>query len=98
LAAAAPPGAIVVNDVPLLVESGRTEPYDLVVIVIASEQVRLARLAARGMDEADARSRIAAQANDEQRVAAADVLIQNDGTLDELTRQVNALWERLAGG
>jgi dephospho-CoA kinase len=98
LAAAAPPGAVVVYDVPLLVESGLAGRYDLVVIVLASERVRLARLAARGMDEADARSRIAAQAGDEQRVAAADVVIQNDGTVDELVDQVTALWSRLTAG
>ena len=97
LSAAAPQGAVVVYDVPLLVESGRSERYDVVVIVLASEQVRLDRLAARGMDEADARSRIAAQASDEQRMAAADVLIQNDGTIDELAGQVTDLWGRLAG-
>lgn len=98
LAADAPRDAVVVYDIPLLVESGHRGDYDAVVIVLASEQVRLARLAGRGMDEADARSRIAAQASDEQRVAAADVLIHNDGTLDELTDQVNALWARLAAG
>jgi dephospho-CoA kinase len=98
LAAAAPPDAVVVYDVPLLVESGLANRYDLVVIVLASEQLRLARLAARGMDQADARSRIATQASDEQRIAAADVLIQNDGTIGELGEQVSALWDRLAAG
>jgi dephospho-CoA kinase len=88
---------VVVYDVPLLVEAGLSERYDVVVIVLASEQVRIDRLAARGMDEVDARSRIAAQASDEQRMAAADVLIQNDGTLDELAGQVTDLWGRLAG-
>jgi dephospho-CoA kinase len=97
IAAAAAPGAVVVFDVPLLVESGVTQRYDLVVIVLASEPVRLARLAARGMDAADARSRIAAQAGDEQRSAVADVLIRNDGPLTELADQVDALWTRLAG-
>lgn len=98
LAAAAPLDAIVVYDVPLLVESGRLSDYDLVVMVLASEQARLDRLAARGMDEVDARSRFAAQATDPQRAAAADVLIHNDGTLAELTEQVDALWARLAAG
>jgi dephospho-CoA kinase len=49
------------------------------------------------MGEADARSRIAAQASDEQRVAAADVLIHNDGTIEELAGRVTDLWGRLAG-
>ena len=96
LAAAASPDAVVVYDVPLLVESGLASRYDMVVIVLAAEPVRLGRLAARGMAEADARSRIAAQASDDQRVAAADVLIHNDGTLAELAEQVDALWRRLS--
>jgi dephospho-CoA kinase len=93
LAAAAPPGAIVVNDVPLLVETGQAASYDLVVVVTAAEDTRIRRLAdTRGMPADQARSRIAAQATDEARAAAADVLIPNDGTLDELRTAVDTLW------
>jgi dephospho-CoA kinase len=93
--AAAPPDAVVVNDVPLLVESGMASHFDLVVVVLASEAVRLQRLVEqRGMTEEEARSRFAAQATDEQRRAVADVEIVNEGTLDELMATVDAVWEQ----
>ncbi|TMM33383.1 MAG: dephospho-CoA kinase [Actinobacteria bacterium] len=98
LAAAAPPGSVVVNDVPLLVESGIAGTFDLVVVVLASEATRLHRLVdGRGMSEQEARGRIAAQATDEQRRAVADIVIENDGTVDELIASVDRVWhERLA--
>lgn len=97
LAAGAPPDAVVVNDVPLLVEVGLAPTYHLVVVVQTAVTTRLARLARdRGMDPAEAERRIAAQADDARRQAAADVLLTNDGTLDELHAAVDALWhERL---
>lgn len=96
--AAAPEDAVVVNDVPLLVEAGLAGGYHLVIVVEAAANVRVARLIAdRGMTETDARARIGSQATDEQRRAVADVLIVNDGTREELDAQVDALWkERLA--
>lgn len=93
--AEAPEGAIVVYDVPLLVESELGSGFDVVVIVEAAAEVRLRRLAERGMAEDDARARMAAQASDEQRRAAADELIVNDGTPEELRAAVDALWQRL---
>src|SRR5436309_2709210 len=95
LIGAAPAGAIVVNDVPLLVETGIAGGYDVVVVVLASEQTRLRRLAGRGMSAAEARSRIAAQATDEQRRAVADVVLENDGSLGELRAAVDRLWRDL---
>ncbi|MFY1703249.1 MULTISPECIES: dephospho-CoA kinase [Micromonospora] len=97
LVAAAAPDAIVVNDVPLLVEVGLAPTYHLVVVVQTAVPVRLARLARdRGMSRAEAERRIAAQADDERRRAVADVLVTNDGSLAELHEQVDALWrERL---
>ena len=96
LTAAAPPDAVIVNDVPLLVEAGLARLYDKVVVVLANEETRLARLTRqRGMSIEDARARIAAQATDEQRRAVADVVIVNDGTLDELVEQVDAVWAAL---
>lgn len=93
LVAAAPPGAVVVNDVPLLVESGLGPTYHLVVVVQTALSIRLERLTRdRGMAPAEARRRIAAQADDARRRAAADVLLTNDGTRDELHRAVDALW------
>lgn len=97
LMAAAPVDAIVVHDVPLLVENDLAQVYDLVVIVEASEQTRLARLTRdRGMSPGDARARMGAQASRQQRLAVADVVIDNDGPLAALDPQLDALWERLA--
>lgn len=97
LFAAAPVDSVVVHDVPLLVEKHMGPGYHLVLVVGATQQTRLRRLAAtRGMTEADARSRIGAQATDEQRRAAADVWLDNDGPRDALLSQVDRLWyERL---
>ena len=96
LMAAAPADAIVVHDVPLLLENGLATAYDVVVIVDATEETRLGRLATdRGMTPADARARIAAQASREQRLAVADVVIDNNGPPDALDPQLDALWERL---
>jgi dephospho-CoA kinase len=92
--AAARPESIIVNDVPLLVEAGLAGGYDLVVVVLAAEETRIARLRHdRGMSEAEARARIAAQVTDEQRRAVAAVMIMNDGTLDELRSAVDAAWQ-----
>jgi dephospho-CoA kinase len=93
LVAAAPPDAIVVHDVPLLVEAGLAAGFDIVIIVLAGEETRVRRLVeSRGMSEPDARARIRAQATDEQRRAVADVLLENDGTLAELREKVDAVW------
>jgi dephospho-CoA kinase len=95
-AAQAPPGSVVVQDIPLLIESGLAGQFDLVVVVDAADEVRIDRLVRdRGMDEAQARARIAAQVPREQRLAAADVVVGNEGPLDGLTAQVDALWSRL---
>jgi dephospho-CoA kinase len=96
---AAPSDAIVVNDVPLLVEVGLAPTYHLVVVVEAAEATRVARLMAdRGMPEAEARARIRNQTSDEARRAAADVVLDNDGTREVLHAAVDALWrDRLVG-
>ncbi len=92
LTAAAPPDAVLVNDVPLLVETGQAASYDLVLVVEADLATRLARLVDRGLPEEDARARIGAQATDEQRRAVADVVLDNSGTRDELAAQVDRFW------
>ncbi|MBB5804916.1 dephospho-CoA kinase [Saccharothrix ecbatanensis] len=92
LLAAAPEDAIVVHDVPLLVENGMAPLYHLVLIVHADLDQRLARLRDRGMAEEDARRRIAAQADDERRRAVADVWLDNSGPRDVVQAQVDALW------
>lgn len=94
LVAAAAPDAIVVQDVPLLVETGSPAAFALVVVVHADAGVRERRLVGtRGMSAADARARIAAQAGDDARRAAADVWLDNAGTPDELADAVDGLWE-----
>jgi dephospho-CoA kinase len=96
--AAAPEGAVVVHDHPLLVETGLAELMDLVVVVDAPEEAQLDRLTRlRRTSEADARSRIAAQATRADRTAAADVVIDNSGTVEDLVPQIDALWARLSG-
>jgi dephospho-CoA kinase len=92
ITAAAPPDAVVVNDVPLLVETGQAAAYDLVLVVEADPETRVARLVQRGLTEEDARARMAAQATDEQRRAVADVVVDNSGTPDQLESQVDRFW------
>jgi dephospho-CoA kinase len=92
LAAAAPEDAVVVHDVPLLVETGQAAAYDLVLVVQADPDVRIQRLVQRGVPEADARARMAAQATDEQRRAVADVVLDNSGSEQELAAQVDRFW------
>ncbi|WP_435198646.1 dephospho-CoA kinase [Janibacter sp. GS2] len=86
-----------VHDMPLLVEKGMAGEYHLVVVVDTDEDTRVRRLVEdRGMPEAEARSRIAAQATDAQRRAVADVLLDNNGTPDDLVAAVDRVWrERL---
>src|SRR5204862_1723191 len=93
LMAAAPADAIVVHDVPLLVENGLGPNYHLVIVVDAPVQTRVHRLVeARGMSEVDVRARIEAQAGEDARRAAADVWLDNAGSPDEVLAAVDALW------
>jgi dephospho-CoA kinase len=94
--AAAAPDAVVVHDVPLLVETGQADRFDEVVVVDVPEEVQVERLARlRGMAEEDARARIAAQASRTERLAAATVVVDNAGSLDELRRRVGQVWDGL---
>ncbi|MFJ6790677.1 dephospho-CoA kinase [Streptomyces angustmyceticus] len=96
LEASAGPDAVVVHDVPLLTENGLAPLYDLVVVVDAAPQTQLDRLVRlRGMAPEEASSRMGAQATREQRLAVADLVIDNDGPLEALEPQVRAVWERL---
>jgi dephospho-CoA kinase len=93
LIAAAPADAVIVEDIPLLVESQMAPMFPLVVIVNADEDVRVARLVEhRGFSEDDARARIAAQATEDQRRAVADVWLDNSGSADELRQRALTLW------
>ncbi|MCU1518608.1 MAG: coaE [Pseudarthrobacter sp.] len=95
--AAAADGAIVVQDIPLLVETGQGSSFHLVLVVDAPDDVRIGRmLAYRRMTAGDARSRMAAQAAREGRLAAADVVLDNAGSLADVRAQVDSVWaERL---
>ncbi len=93
LVAAAPPRSVLVHDVPLLVEKGMGPGYHLVVVVDAPVEVRVRRLVGRGMPEQDARRRIAVQADDAARRAAADVWLENTGTSEQLDAAVDRLWD-----
>ncbi|MFF0490885.1 dephospho-CoA kinase [Nocardia sp. NPDC004068] len=94
LIAAAPADSIVVQDVPLLVENGIGALVNLVVVVMADVETRIHRLEEfRGISRADAQARIKAQATDDQRRAAADVLLDNNGDPADLAPRVAALWD-----
>ncbi|MCU1567183.1 MAG: dephospho-CoA kinase [Pseudarthrobacter sp.] len=98
IVAAAAEGSVVVQDIPLLVETGQGSDFHLVVVVDAPEEIRLQRmLEHRGMTAEAARSRMAAQATREDRLAAADVVLHNSGSMQDLLDQVDRLWDnRLA--
>ncbi|TLM87755.1 dephospho-CoA kinase [Pseudarthrobacter sp. NamE5] len=94
IAAAAPTDAVVVQDIPLLVETGQGSSFHLVLVVDAPEDTRLQRmLEHRGMTDEAARSRLAAQATREDRLAEADVVLDNSGNIQHLLEQVDRLWE-----
>lgn len=91
--ASADPDAIIVYDVPLLVETGRKDEFDLVVVAHASSEIRAARLTGiRGLESEEAERRIAAQASDAQREAVADVVIDTAGSLADTLAQVDVVW------
>lgn len=83
---------IAVYDMPLLVENGSADDFDLVLVVHAPIEVRLARLAVRGVPVADARERMARQASDAERAEVASILIDNGGDEEQLIAQVDRAW------
>ena len=88
--------AVVVYDVPLLVEARVDDPWDLIVVAHAPAEERRRRLVEiRGMAEQQAQERIAAQVSDEQRLAVADVVIDTSADIDETHAQTDSLWERI---
>jgi len=96
-AAAADPDAIVVYDVPLLVDAGRVDEFDLIVVVNASTETRLNRMVElRGMTRDEAMHRLNSQATNTERLAVADVVIDSNGTLEQTLEQADALWEKLS--
>ena len=92
----APPDAVVVHDVPLLAENRLAGAYDVVVVVDVPPEVQLDRLTrVRGMAEDQARERMGAQASRAERLAIADIVVNNSGPLAELDRRIDGLWEEL---
>lgn len=95
--ATVPDDAVVVHDHPLLVEVGMDAFCDLVIVVDAPEDVQLERLMTlRGMTEADARARLAAQTSREERAAAADIVLDNTGSIEDLEARVDEIWTRIS--
>lgn len=93
LAAQVPEDGILVQDIPLLVETGQAGNFDFVLVVEAPEEERIARMVRdRGMTPEDARARIAAQATAEQRAAVADAVLENTATPEDLVEAVRGLW------
>jgi dephospho-CoA kinase len=91
-------GAVVVHDIPLLVETGQAADFDLVLVVHASEEVRVERLMReRGLSRVQALARIRAQATDEDRLAAATVVLAGGSTVHDLRRQVDTFWRDRVG-
>ena len=95
--AAAADDAIVVHDIPLLVETGQADAFDVVLVVDAPREEQVARLKQhRGMSEDEAQARIAAQAGRDERLAAADHVLSNNGSLAQLQAAVDQVWEDLS--
>ncbi|HEY4598650.1 dephospho-CoA kinase [Corynebacterium sp.] len=87
---------VLVYDMPLLIENGEYKKMDHVLVVDAEDEIRIDRLVnSRGLDEEDARRRIAAQISREERLAAADSVVDNSGTRDQLLQQVDTFWEQV---
>ena len=87
------PGQIMVYEIPLLVETSAADRFDFVITVESDADLRKQRLRARGMFHSDIEKRMASQATEEQRRAIADCVLTNDGSEDELLRQVENVWE-----
>jgi len=96
-AATVDPDAVVVHDIPLLVESGQTDTFNLVVVVDAPAVLRVERLVGtRAMSRDEAEARVSAQASDAERLEVADVVLDGTGSDSNLRAQVDDLWARLA--
>jgi len=87
------PGQIMVYEIPLLVETSAADRFDFIITVESNTELRKQRLRARGMFHSDIEKRMASQATQEQRRAIADCVLTNDGSEDDLLRQVENVWE-----
>ncbi len=98
LVSSAPEGALVIEDMPLLVEGGMQARFDEVIVVDVPEELQMQRMCEdRGMTQADALARMAAQASRAERLAAATVVIANTGTLEELRARAEQVYADLIG-
>jgi dephospho-CoA kinase len=86
---------VVVLDAALLIEAGLAEGVDVVIVTHSPREIQVERLAAKGMGASDAEARISAQLPPEKRLASADIVIENTGTLEELVQRVDEVWEEL---
>lgn len=94
--ASAPADAVVVHDIPLLVETGQADKFDVVLVVDVPKELQVERLTgARGMTAEEAEARIASQASREDRLAVADLVVDNSGPLEDLDRLVDEVWTKL---
>ncbi len=90
------PDAIVLSDIPLLIEAGFTPLVDLVILVYLPPEGQIARLRERdGYSRQEAEQRLASQMPIDEKLARADVVIRNDGTPEQTYRQIDGLWEEL---
>lgn len=94
LISAAAAGSVIVQDIPLLVETGQAKSFDIVVVVEAPIEERIRRMTeGRGMSREDALARISAQASDSERAKIADVILDNSGSLEDLKDSVDRFWD-----
>ena len=94
IAGSTPQDSVVINQIPLLFETNGKSRFDLVITVASSLENRRARLAERGLKSYEIERRIAAQASDEERASIADIVLENDGSIEDLERKVTEVWER----
>ena len=95
MVSSASPDSIVINQIPLLVESNHDYKFDHIITVSASESIRSERLIKRGLTNDQIKQRMGAQATDQMREDIADSVIINEKNEQELTDQVEKIWEQL---
>ena len=94
IAARVPSDGVVINQIPLLFETKGANRFDFVITISANLEVRKARLAERGLKSYEIERRISAQATDDERESIANCVIRNEGSIDDLERAVQGVWER----
>ena len=86
---------ILIYEIPLLVETNAADKFDLIITVEAPLEQRIERLKKRGLMQSEIEKRIASQVTPEARRAVADIVIENDGSEEDLLRKIEAIWEEL---